>query len=536
MKRIRSFLIIVGLSIITSCNPSIRKSLDIAENVMSSQPDSALFLLNQIPMEQIPTQSLRARYALLKSMALDKNYIDVSDDSLIDIATKYYISKGPAKNKMKSLYYQGLVRKNARRYTAAVVPLEQASQLAEDFGEWHYVGLINRTMSSIYNSCNNIVSAIKYQYKAIDAFTRNHEPAYEDYAKYSLAVLYNNGLQFDSAKTILNELMHNQTDEALNHFAHLCYAGILVQMEDSLLRALRLFRTTPESYFDVLDYGMYALASLYDGQKDSAEFYFTKAYSLSKSSEQSASLDYLHADFDSRIGHYKEAYKNILTASHIQDSLTRVLLRQSLTNAQLDYYKQETSSQIRIATQQRIIQRVIIVCSLLLVSLVILISLSWTKGQEARIKDSLVKLSVSNHLNARLTGVYCYEKMTKLRDLANSYISSDNSQEQEIVFKELKGLAKDIQRSSEFFELLSSELNKNCQGVIEKLHSQIPSIKGDNLKIITLFFAGFSADQVTIIMGRPSSGSVRTLKSRLRDTIRNSNAQDSPFFLNLLEG
>lgn len=52
--------------------------------------------------------------------------------------------------------------------------------------------------------------------------------------------------------------------------------------------------------------------------------------------------------------------------------------------------------------------------------------------------------------------------------------------------------------------------------------------------IITLFFAGFSAAQVSVIMGRPSSGSVRTLKSRMRDVIRQSNATDKRLFLDLM--
>ena len=536
MKSYCRLLIIIGLSVITSCHPSIRKSLDIAEIILPYQPDSALFILNNISSEQITRQSLRARFALLKSMALDKNYIDVVDDSLINIAVKYYLSEGPANNKMMSLYYQGLVRKNASRYTAAIVSLEQARQIAEGLNEWHYIGLINRAMSSIYNSCNNTVSAIKYQSKAIDAFTLNNEPAYEYYAKYSLAVLYNNGLQFDSAKTILTELMNKHIDETLKYYVNLCYAGILVQMEDSISRALSIYRSTPEPCFDILDYGMYSLASFYDNLPDSADFYFSRAYSFSNTSEQRASLDYLHADFDSRIGNYKDAYDNIYTASRIQDSLTRVLLSQSLTNAQLDYYKQETALQKRIAAQRRINQQASIVCFLLVFAIIILVALNRRKSQEARIKDCLVKLSVSNHLNARLTGIYCYEKMTKLSELANDYISSDNSQEQDVTFKELKQLAKDIQQSSKFFEMLSTELNNNCQGVIEKLRSQIPYIKGDNLKIITLFFAGFSAAQITIIMGRPSSGSVRTLKSRLRDIIRNSNAQDTRLFLDLLEG
>ena len=38
----------------------------------------------------------RAKYALLRSMALDKNYIDVADDSLINVAVEWYSRRGDA--------------------------------------------------------------------------------------------------------------------------------------------------------------------------------------------------------------------------------------------------------------------------------------------------------------------------------------------------------------------------------------------------------------------------------------------------------
>lgn len=517
-----------------SCQSNAHKSLDTVESLLSSQSDSALSILNRLSLEERTTPSLQARYALLNSMALDKNYIDVKDDSLINVAVKYYLSNGSERDKMRSLYYQGLVRKNAQRYTAAIVSLEQARQIAEELMDWHYVGLINRNMAEIFNSCNNTASATQHQLRAITAFSRNKEKIYADYAKYSLAVLYNNDLQYDSAKTVLIELKDNQTDETLNHFANLCYAGIFVQMEDSIQRALNIYRSTPESYFDILDYGMYALASLYNGQKDSAEFYFTKAYSLSNSLEQNASLDFLYADFDSRIGNYRAAYNNIFAAAHVQDSLTRVLLNQSLTNAQLDYYKQEAALQKRIAAQRKINQKVTIGSLLLFAIILLLVFLNWRKRQDEKLKDCLVKLSDSNQIKARLTGVYCYERVARLCQLANQYVFSDNEREQTITLQELRQLANDIHNSSKFFELLSQELNKNCFGVIDAVRSQLPSIKGENLKIITLFFAGFSAAQVAIILGRPSTGSVRTLKSRLREVIRKSNAPDKQRFLDLL--
>ena len=46
-----------------------------AEQVMQSLPDSALRIIENIDTDDISRRSTRARYALLYSQALDKNYI-----------------------------------------------------------------------------------------------------------------------------------------------------------------------------------------------------------------------------------------------------------------------------------------------------------------------------------------------------------------------------------------------------------------------------------------------------------------------------
>ena len=51
-----------------------------AETVMNEHPDSALNLLKGIAQPELQTQAHHARYALLYSQALDKNYIDLTND------------------------------------------------------------------------------------------------------------------------------------------------------------------------------------------------------------------------------------------------------------------------------------------------------------------------------------------------------------------------------------------------------------------------------------------------------------------------
>ena len=52
--------------------------MDKAEALMESRPDSALRILDSIDSGSLDGREENARYALLTSMALDKNYIDTT--------------------------------------------------------------------------------------------------------------------------------------------------------------------------------------------------------------------------------------------------------------------------------------------------------------------------------------------------------------------------------------------------------------------------------------------------------------------------
>ena len=70
---------------------------------------------------------------------------------------------------------------------------------------------------------------------------------------------------------------------------------------------------------------------------------------------------------------------------------------------------------------------------------------------------------------------------------------------------------------------------------MSKLKDQVPGIKGNNRKIIALFFAGIPDSVVQILMQRMSIGSLRTLRSRFRNAIKDAHAPDETLFLGMLE-
>ena len=88
MKRVRDILLaVVAVMIAVACGESrhISDTHKQAEAVMQEYPDSALALLTAINPDELTTDRGRAMHALLLSQAYDKNYIDLTDDSLITI-------------------------------------------------------------------------------------------------------------------------------------------------------------------------------------------------------------------------------------------------------------------------------------------------------------------------------------------------------------------------------------------------------------------------------------------------------------------
>lgn len=72
--------------------------LDDAQARLDNHPDSAFVALDSLDRKYLNTKELRARHALLYSIALEKVGIEVMDDSIINIALDYYKKSGDTAN------------------------------------------------------------------------------------------------------------------------------------------------------------------------------------------------------------------------------------------------------------------------------------------------------------------------------------------------------------------------------------------------------------------------------------------------------
>lgn len=86
--------------------------MDLAESILETYPDSALSLLKVIDKSRLGDKEEQARYSLLMSKALDKNYIDITTFSILQPAIDYYIIHGTTNEKLQTFYYQACIYRN----------------------------------------------------------------------------------------------------------------------------------------------------------------------------------------------------------------------------------------------------------------------------------------------------------------------------------------------------------------------------------------------------------------------------------------
>ena len=114
---------IIGLCLLfVGCgrNTEIDRQMDVAEGLMLSSPDSALHILDKINAGGLSGKEQMARYALLKSMALDKNYIDTTTFDVLQPAIDYYLDHGTPDEKLRTYFYQGRILQNREEFDFAM--------------------------------------------------------------------------------------------------------------------------------------------------------------------------------------------------------------------------------------------------------------------------------------------------------------------------------------------------------------------------------------------------------------------------------
>lgn len=253
-------------------------------------------------------------------------------------------------------------------------------------------------------------------------------------------------------------------------------------------------------------------------------------------------LSFIKSKIELRRGHYPEAFDLVNHVTQVQDSLTRTILKQSISVAQRDYYKSVSALQKERISSMKKIWGLISLIVLLSFALIVLGIILRSKEKDRLLKDLMTSLAIKKQhlddaykMNASLLGSLFSSRIDHLDMLSERYYRMDEGEEKDAVFKEIKESIYALRRNPELLLSLEKDLNRYCDGIMTKFRAQVPRVKGDNLKIITLFFAGVSDEIIHLLLNTVSSNSLRMTRSRFRKEILAANAPDSELFFNMLE-
>ena len=169
------FLLVIIVLHCSSCTPRTGISenwLDEIEAIAFNHPDSALNILRGIDPGEIKSKKNKARYHLLHSIALDKNGIDLTSDSIINPAVRFYSDRKASRNQFLTYYYAGRICENMGDLSSAMEYLSRAEDIIHTIENREAVGLLYSTKGRIYSDLLEYENAAKNLELAAEEYSR----------------------------------------------------------------------------------------------------------------------------------------------------------------------------------------------------------------------------------------------------------------------------------------------------------------------------------------------------------------------------
>lgn len=107
-------------------------------------------MLEGIDSDRLASRKDKAFHSLLLSMALDKNCIDICNDSIISSALSYYSRKGNPLDRCRTFYYAARVYENGMNYEKSMEYLTKAESLTDNIEDNYLKALILSGKGRLY--------------------------------------------------------------------------------------------------------------------------------------------------------------------------------------------------------------------------------------------------------------------------------------------------------------------------------------------------------------------------------------------------
>lgn len=575
----KSVFILFLLASIVSCSDIVRieTKLDNIESFLQTSPDSALRQLQEIDPASLSRKKFQARYALLYSMALDKNYIDIVDDSLARVAVNYYSNSRDRYHAMLSWYSLGRVQVNANNKVDAIISFIEAGDLAGTIREYHYLGLIYRNIGELYANQNDAKEAQRYYSKSAQSFDIIKEEYYAAYSKYGIALTCETLGQTEKRDSLLSALEKYCLDTGNNQLLTLLAStkgqNALLESEENAEYAIGQIKKDKNYLLRAQNASYLMMAYSYLGQQDSSDYYRSIAFQMAKSPSDSARLFSTIYKVETNAGNYRIASHYQDLAFKIQNRIMNERESMFISNKLTDYHQSKS-----LQSEAKVIRlRFVLFMSALLFLLFLLFLLQRLKirslqnrekdriiaEKEERIQSDLAKTEEilqeiqdlekekNQVLSSLATSVLAQMSMVKKwadayyginREEKDPYryLDEDSLDNKKEIIKHFCSSLEAVRNNEQWFRLIEDWVNQYKDGIMDKARKACfqpgqkkQQVDESDYRTLLLMFAGLP-DKAIAYFQDLTYGAVRMRRLRYRAFFRELQTEDAALFLRAL--
>jgi tetratricopeptide (TPR) repeat protein/DNA-binding CsgD family transcriptional regulator len=554
-RKIYTYIILAATVLLASCSKQngTDMALEKAESLLSSRPDSALAVIGSLPINEIVSARQKASFILLYERILDKNGISLIGEDDMEDAVAYFDKFGSDKDKFLSHFYLGRLYDAAdndyqamEQYVQAEgIMMKQKKDLSGQdvnlFGCDDIMASLYVYKGDIYRGKLNSNGALKMYLKAAECYSGLGDKValmqtmgkvaggYEGVGKYDKAVeAYGHALNLARQCGSGSDILQYATSMAGAGFSTGVPSSVVLKQLDSIY-AIYNNGVAPQGNYIMLsclylDNGDVRRAALY------ASLYEETFENLSPM--EMAGLASLKASIAKADGNYRDA----LGYKEVYDGVMEQINEQERANSvqeieQLYYNKQLMLENENIKRQNR---SAIIIYSL--ITVILLLGLVWAavswrrkiRQKNGQIEEYLAVANEAELSRNNLLGELDVQKekekrlkellenrFAEIRELAGTYYEFGYSKKLQKKVEELLSLQS---FGKDMFEVIENVVNAKNNGAMEKIRANYPSITEENFKLLNLIYAGFSPQEISVILNdTPQNIYVR--KSRLKRKI-----------------
>lgn len=525
------FFAFVIFSLYHSCKREIPPVYPIfltIDSLIWDNPDSALLVLEQISAPQQLKGPNRALYALLMTQARYKNRVLLKNDSLIQIAVKYYKDNKDKERLAKSYFYWGCLKVEKRELLDAITLFLKSLNGTDKYDDSIFAAMVYSHLGNCYNE-QGLYSTARGIYKEGYNLCMKNDSVRVFYALRDIGDTFLLEYQLDSALLYYQESLKIAIALRNAEFLSLIYKniaglydeqGCYIEAKSNISKALLYLEG--EDYLSACS--IKGDISNHLNQNDSAIYYWSLATASPNIYTKASSFHCLYQQYK-QLENWKKATLYADSFLVFYDSIhamnERAELDKLMDNHLVELHKH------RLTVMQQKVTAVLVTVFLLVVFLLVILYLWKDRNQKKKYvalqqrlmenRAQKILLNETSEVALETMNVELHELEEERFRLCMALFETTNG------YKMLSELMRDtpkvrINRAIANRKIITNDVRKIFADIMGDLKEHCPALTNDDLLYCVLSLLHCPKDVISDVMN-VSADAIKTRKNRIKNKI-----------------